>query len=50
MYKQNNVISRYNKPFKIKCSDGEFSSLEQLEVVSIQCEPFKVSFIQEKLD
>lgn len=49
MYKQSNLISRNIKPFKVKISDGEFSPLEQLEVVSIQSEPFKMSFIQEKL-
>ena len=50
MNKQSNIISKYNKPFKIKFSDGVFSPLEQMEVVSIQGEPFKVSFIQEKVD
>ena len=49
MYKQNNLISKYNKPFKVKISDDVISPLEQLEVVSIQCEPFKVSFLQEKI-
>ena len=50
MYKLNNRVSNNIKPFKVKVSDGVFSPLEQTEIVSIQSEPFKVSFIQEKVD
>lgn len=50
MYKLSNRISTNIKPFKVKLSDGVFSPLEQTEIVSIQSEPFRVSFIQEKVD
>lgn len=50
MNKQRNIISKNIKPFKIMCKEyNEFSPLEQLEVVSIHCEPFEISFIQEKI-
>ena len=50
MYKLSNRISNNIKPFKVKLSNGVFSPLVQTEIVSIQSEPFKISFIQEKVD
>lgn len=52
LHKQQNIISKNIKPFEIKVKPYNNSSkitLEQLEVVTIQCEPLKLSFIQEKV-
>mgnify|MGYP003297345793 CR=1 FL=1 len=49
---QKDIISKNIKPFKIiaKLYDNPKEvTLERLEVVTIQCEPFKLSFIQEKV-
>lgn len=49
---QKDMISKNIKPFKIEVKTYDNLkevTLEQLEVVTIQCEPFKLSFIQEKV-
>lgn len=49
---QKDIISKNIKPFKIVAKpydNPKEVTLEQLEVVTIQCEPFKLSFIQEKV-
>ncbi len=52
MYKLSNLISRNIKPFKMIVK--EYDNLDvlspmKLEKVDIQCEPFRLSFIQEKI-
>lgn len=50
---QKEIVSNTYKPFKIECKeykDYNDLPLKQLEIVSIQCEPFKISFIQEKIN
>lgn len=50
---QKAIISNTYNPFKIECQEYKDINdvpLKQLEIVSIQCEPFKISFIQEKID
>lgn len=52
MYKLSSLISRNIKPFKLEVKEYDnydFTSPVNLERVTIQCEPFKMSFIQEKL-
>lgn len=49
---QKGIISKNIKPFKIVAKpydNPKEVTLEQLEVVTIQCEPFNLSFIQEKV-
>ena len=49
---QHHIISRNIKPFKIEAkpySNYSEPTLSNLEIVSILCQPFKISFIQEKL-
>ena len=49
---QQHIISRNIKPFKIEAkpySNYSEPTLSNLEIVSILCQPFKISFIQEKL-
>jgi len=50
---QNHIISKNIKPFRVEAKpyNGYTEpTLSNLEVVTIQCEPFKLSFIQEKVD
>ncbi len=52
LHKQQDIISKNIKPFKIEVKpydNPKEVTLERLEVVTIQCEPLKLSFIQEKL-
>ena len=52
MYRQNHIISKNIKPFKMEAKPYDNYSeptLSQLEVITIQCEPLKLSFIQEKI-
>lgn len=49
---QKSIISKNINPFKIVVKpydNPKEVTLEQLEVVTIQCEPLKLSFIQEKV-
>lgn len=53
LYKQQDIISKNIKPFKIELKpydNPKEVTLVRLEVVTIQCEPLKLSFIQEKVD
>ena len=51
--KQQHIISKEIKPFELKAVESS-SLLEYvepgLEVVKIECEPFRLAFIQEKID
>lgn len=52
MYKLSNLISRDIKPFKMVVKEYDnldVLSPKKLERVDIQCEPFRLSFIQEKI-
>ena len=52
MCKLSNLISTDIKPFKVEAKNYDNLSTpvrESLEIVNIQCEPFRLSFIQEKL-
>ena len=51
MYRQNHIINKNIKPFRIDVNEYDNEpTLSQLEVVTIHTEPFKLSFIQEKID
>lgn len=50
--RQNHIISKNIKPFKIEARPYDNytePTLSNLEVVTIQCEPLRLSFIQEKV-
>ena len=50
--KQQHIISKNIKPFKIEAkpySNYSEPTLSNLEIVSILCQPFKISFIQERI-
>ena len=50
---QKHLISKNIKPFQMEAKPYDNLSeptLSQLEVVSIHCKPFKIEFIQEKID
>ena len=51
--KQKHIISKNIKPFQIEVKPYDNltePTLSQLEVVNIYCEPFKIAFIQEKIE
>ena len=53
MSKQKHIISKNIKPFQMEAKPYDNYSeptLSNLEVVTIQCEPFRIAFIQEKLE
>ena len=53
MSKQKHIISKNIKPFQIEAKPYDnFSEpiLSQLEIITINCEPLKLSFIQENID
>ena len=53
MSKQKHIISKNIKPFKIEAKPYDnFSEpiLSQVEIITIHCEPLKLSFIQENID
>lgn len=50
---QKHLISKNIKPFQIEAKPYDNltePTLSQLEVVTIYCKPFKIAFIQEKMD
>lgn len=50
---QKHLISKNIKPFQIEANPYDNltePTLSQLEVVTIHCKPFKIAFIQEKID
>ncbi len=50
--KQQHIISKNIRPFKMEAKpyyNYSEPTLSNLEIVSILCEPFKISFIQEKV-
>ena len=52
MNRQHHIITKNIKPFQMELKpydNYKEPTLSQLEVVTIQCEPLKLSFIQEKL-
>ena len=53
MSKQKHIISKNIKPFKIEAKPYDnFTepTLSQVEIITIHCEPLKLSFIQENID
>lgn len=52
MSNQQHIISKNIKPFRLEAKPYDNLSksiLEQLEIVTIQCEPLKLAFLQEKI-